>query len=88
MKKLVVLLILAIALSVCSPVYSARPAEAIMGGDPETGAWLARQTWGIMLGCWKAYWAPEGKKLEAFKEGYKEGSESEVAGLAGGTISY
>ena len=91
MKKIALLLLFTMTLTVFSPVYSARPADAIVGLPPESGKWVARQVWGVIKGCWKAYWAPKGQKLEKFEEGYKEGSEGEeskAAGLLGGIIAY
>ena len=75
MRKIAVLVLSAFMFVSCGAMYSARPAEAMMGGDWEVGAWCGEAIWGTIKGCYKAWNAPKGRKWESFKEGYKEGTE-------------
>ena len=84
MKKVAVLVLSVFMFVSCSAVYSARPAEALMGGDWEVGSWCGRVIWGTVKGCYKAWNAPEGRKWDKFKEGYKEGTEGVEGDIAGG----
>ena len=90
MRKIAVLVLSAFMFASCGVMYSVRPAEAMMGGDWESGAWCGKAIWGTIKGCYKAWNAREGRKWESFKEGYKEGTEgvegSFFEGL-GGTIA-
>ncbi len=72
MKKIALIVMFALTMSVFSPVYSARPAEAF--GIVGDGFSLIRGVVkGTVKGCWQAWNAPKGRKMmEAFSKEVKE----------------
>ena len=91
MRKIAVLVLSAFMFASCGAMYSACPAEALMGGNWEVGALCGGVIWGTIKGCYKAWNAPEGRKWEEFKKGYKEGTEGvegDASRVLGGTIAY
>ena len=91
MRKVALIVLAAFMFASCGAMHSARPAEAIMRGDPGVGAFFGKHIWGSVKGCWKACNAPKGRKWDAFKKGYNEateGFEGKAAEFTGGVIAY
>ncbi|MBQ7170001.1 MAG: hypothetical protein IJR63_08905 [Synergistaceae bacterium] len=74
MKKLALLSLLIVILAVFSPEsYAVVPGGCVPEPDYDTLRWAAGVIWGTAKGCWSAYFAPEGERLDAFTEAFKDG---------------
>ena len=74
MRKLAVLSLLVVIVAVFTPKsYAIVPGGCVPENESAAWGWAAGVLWGTAKGCWSAYWASEGEKLDAFIEAFKDG---------------
>ncbi len=74
MKKFAVLSLFVVMFAAFSPEsYAIVPGGCIPEPDSSVWRWAAGIIWGTAKGCWFAYCAPEGDKVDSFMEAFKDG---------------